>query len=327
MLKLFQISLKNKTKLKVLFIARGKNNNKPGYVVQNQADSLRSEGIDVDFFLVKTGGLIGYIKAYFLLKKSLLAQYDVIHAHYSFCGLIATLKTSNLVVSLMGSDILNCKAINLAIIRFCANNFWRVTILKSPQMAEKLNCRKDIHLVPNGVNLNLFKPMNFNSARNKLNLSNDISYILFVGDPTRDEKNFELVREVVKLINENKVKLLIANNIDPSEMPLYYNSSNCLLVTSFYEGSMNAIKEAMACNLPILSTDVGDSKFNIGEMEYCEIIPFDPYVIAKKVEDLCLEIYRNSARDRILKLHLDQRSVNYKLRTIYKNVCKGSNNN
>ena len=313
--------------MKVLFIAREKNFNKPGYVVQNQADSLRSEGIDVDFFLVKKGGLIGYIKSYFLLKKSLLAQFDVIHAHYSFCGLIATLKSSNLVVSLMGSDILNCNAINLDIISFCANNFWRATILKSPQMAEKLNCKNDIHIVPNGVDLNHFKPMNFNLARNKLNLSNDIAYILFVGDPTRDEKNFKLVREVEELINKNKVKLLIANNIDPSEMPLYYNSSNCLLVTSFYEGSMNAIKEAMACNLPILSTDVGDTKLNIGELDYCEIIPYDPYFIAKKVEDLSSEIYRNSGRDRILKLQLDQSSVNYKLRTIYKNVCKGSYNN
>ena len=46
--------------------------------------------------------------------------------------------------------------------------------------------------------------------------------------------------------------------MEQDQLVKYYNSVDCLILTSFHEGSPNVIKEAMACNLPIVSTKVGD---------------------------------------------------------------------
>ena len=313
--------------MKVLFIAREKTKDLPGYVVQNQANSLRSEGIEIDFFLVRKGGFIGYLISFFQLKKSLIKQYDVIHAHYGLSGILASLKSRKLIVSLMGSDVLNTSKLNLKLLKYLAKTYWKATILKSPQMAEKMGISKSFHIIGNGVNLNIFQPRDISLAKEKLNLRSNYSYILFVGDPLRKEKNFELAMLVEKILEYEKIKLLVVNNISPESMPYYYNASHCLLVTSFYEGSMNSIKEAMACNVPILSTDVGDAKANLQDLDFCEIIPYDASVIARKVKLLCQKLKRNSGRERILSLNFDHTSINKKLKVIYKDISERGNNN
>jgi teichuronic acid biosynthesis glycosyltransferase TuaC len=68
-----------------------------------------------------------------------------------------------------------------------------------------------------------------------------------------------------------------------------------------HEGSPNVIKEAMACNCPIVSTDVGDVKEVIGETEGCFISSFEAKDIATKLQ-LAINFGRTKGRQNISKL-------------------------
>lgn len=101
------------------------------------------------------------------------------------------------------------------------------------------------------------------------------------------------------------------------------NSSDFLLLTSFREGSPQVIKEAMACNCPIVSTDVGDIKWVIGNTEGCYLTTFDPKVVAEKLK-MAIEFAqtkgRTNGRDRIIQLGLDAESVAKKVLEVYQKV-------
>src|SRR4030042_595614 len=100
----------------------------------------------------------------------------------------------------------------------------------------------------------------------------------------------------------------------------YLNAADVLVLTSFKEGSPNVIKEAMACNCPIVSTDVGDVRELIENLKGCFITSFDPTDVANKII-LALDFrdkYRyTTGRDRILSMGLDSKSIAEKMAKVY----------
>lgn len=93
-----------------------------------------------------------------------------------------------------------------------------------------------------------------------LGLPSDGRVALFVGDPARPEKRYWLAQKTVNLlVSRIQVELIVASSGPYEQVPLYYmNACDALLLTSSHEGSPNAVKEALACNLPVVSVDVGD---------------------------------------------------------------------
>jgi glycosyltransferase involved in cell wall biosynthesis len=75
-------------------------------------------------------------------------------------------------------------------------------------------------------------------------------------------------------------------------MPLYLNAADCFLCTSQAEGSPTILKEAMACNLPVVSVDVGDVKQRLGGVANCFIEPRDPDALANRV----IQVLRSGKR-------------------------------
>jgi glycosyltransferase involved in cell wall biosynthesis len=65
-----------------------------------------------------------------------------------------------------------------------------------------------------------------------------------------------------------------------SRINQYMRAADVLLITSLHEGSPNVVKEAMACGLPIVATDVGDIKHNIGDLEGCYTSGNSPQEVA-----------------------------------------------
>ena len=265
--------------MKILVVSRLKSNNVISIITQRQMNSIEKLGHDVSYFMVETGGLFGYFNSLVKLRKLFQKEvYDVVHAHYSLCGIIASLAgAKSLVVSLMGSDTKN-SIFNKLVINYFTRKRWTKVIVKSDEMLAQLKVKKskekDIIVLPNGVDFEIFQPIDKFSARKELGWNQDKKIILFGADPSRTEKRFDLAKHAINSLINYKilVELKVLNNVLPEQVPLYLNGCDVVLLTSNREGSPNIIKEAMACNLPVVTTNVGDVEKTIGNTLGCIIV-------------------------------------------------------
>src|SRR4029077_15346929 len=138
------------------------------------------------------------------------------------------------------------------------------------------------HILPNGVDLDMFAPRPKNAARQELGWGADEQVILFIGDPDDPRKNVRLAREAAETVcRENPAtRLHLAWGVSPNRVPVLMNAADCLVFPSKSEGSPNVIKEAMACALPIVSTPVGDVVERLSGVENCHICEPSPQLFA-----------------------------------------------
>jgi teichuronic acid biosynthesis glycosyltransferase TuaC len=308
--------------MRVLFVCSGNSTHGIGNVVFNQAESLRNQGVQIDFFPVKGKGLIGYTKNIPLLWKYLHNnKFDIIHAHYSASAFVASFAVrESLVVSLMGSDAFMSGLWSIAA-RFFYKFRWDVTIVKSKGMKEQLRMKKAL-VMPNGVDLNKFKTVPKTEARAHIGYSKTKKLIIFVSDPAREEKNFDLAKSAVKYLDRNNVELMPVFNVPSGEIPFYMNAADVLLLTSKWEGSVNVVKEAMACNLPIVSTDVGDVKENTSDVKGCYVCESNANSLSEGLKKALLLENRTNGREKILELKLDTESVAQKIIAVYEEISR-----
>lgn len=304
--------------MKVLFVRSGNNGIEPISTLQGQ--SLEKIGLAVFYYDVIGKGILGYLKNVNKLRSYLKSiKPDVIHAHYSDKGILTLLTLSNLplVVSLMGSDILSVSKLHIYLIRICTN-IWNATIVKSAQLHKILDAKNNVIILPNGVDFDVFHPVEKQKATQMLGWNSDKINILFCSDPRRKEKNFKLAEEAIRLLNSHKKKYVIhyLKEIPINEMKYYYSAADILLMTSLYEGSPNVIKEAMACNCPIVSTAVGDVNEVIGSTEGCFLASFDPQDICAKIL-LAIKFSNDRTHGRENIKHLESKTIANKLRAIY----------
>lgn len=306
--------------MKVLFFCSGNNGVSP--IIKAQADSLIQNGVDVEIFPLIGKGFWGYLKFIRKLKRQIASsKFDTIHAHYSFCGIVASLSTIKPVIcSLMGSDIIAAKSFQF-VIKLFSHIFWKATIVKSVDMKSRIGVRKCL-VIPNGVDIITFKPLNKLQCRAELGWNSEVKIALFVGDPDRFEKNCQLAENAIKLLGSDTIELKVANAIPHKDIAIYINASDVLLLPSLWEGSPNIVKEAMACNIPVVSTDVGDVKWLFGDVQGYFMAQSKPYAFAEAIKN-ALSFRETNGRDRILVLGLDSISVAEKLKSVYLNCISG----
>ena len=288
--------------------------------IQAQAESLRKLGHTIDYYPIKGKGIGGYISNIPQLKHYVKkGNYDIIHSHYSFCGVVSSLSIKKRVVcSLMGSDVKQSRLWKI-LIRYFIKHKWLKTIVKSEEMKKELRIDK-VEVIPNGVDLEIFKPLDNNECIKEIGWKQDRKIVLFAANPQRPEKNFSLAKKAIAALNIEDVELKVVYNVPHKEMPLYLNASDLLLSTSLWEGSPNVIKEAMACNIPIVCTDVGDVKWLLDGVEGCYITSQNPNEIADKLYIALSYNKRTTGRERLIQLGLDSTTVAQKVIKIYENV-------
>ncbi len=292
--------------MKVLFVSSGNSQFGISPLIKAQMDSLIKSGIEIDHFPIVGHGWLGYLQNVKKLRKVLRTRnYQVIHSHYALSAFVSTLAGANPhVVSLMGSDIKSGPIIKL-IIKLLNHFCWKACIVKSQQNKKVIGINK-ANVIPNGVDMNMFFPTDKNKARVSLQWDTTKQIVLFASNPERPEKNFILAKEAISRANIHNIDLRIVYDISHADMRFYFNAANLLILTSFWEGSPNVIKEAMACNCPVVTTDVGDVKWLLGtEPGY--------YITSFLVEDVAEAIIKAlthhndiNGRSRILKLGLNE---------------------
>ncbi len=308
--------------MRVLFISSFNAGGSP--IVVAQAKSLLKYGLDIRIHGIHGKGFIGYIKNILPLYKVIKElNPDHIHAHYSFCGIVSSLATRKPVIcSLMGSDVKSSGLWRL-VIRFFVKRVWASTIVKSEDMKQSLGL-KCVNVIPNGVDMDLFKPMDRSYCRAKLAWSPDKRIVLFAANPARPEKNYTLADQAIKALNSEDIELKVVHGIKHEDMPIYLNAVDVLLLTSLWEGSPNVIKEAMACNTPIVSVDVGDVRWLLEGVDGCYHASKEPVALSAQLNQIFQNIRESRGRERLIELGLDAESVAKRIVGLYKEIIRGS---
>ena len=217
-----------------------------------------------------------------------LGDYDLVHANYGLTAPHALAQVRlPVVLSLWGTDLMGEYG---WLAKRCARHADAVVVM-SERMADELDV--SCHVVPHGVDLDLFRPLPADWSRDRLGWDDheDVRHVLFPYPPARGVKDYPRAQRVAErveteLADEFDVRLHTVTGEPHHLMPVYMNAADVLLVTSEREGSPNAVKEALACDLPVVSTDVGDVAERLRGVSLSRVADTDDDVVAGVVEAL-----------------------------------------
>ena len=247
-----------------------------GRWVRDQVDEVRKRGIDVDLFAFPPGRG-EYLPATRRLRALLRRQrFDLVHAHYGLAGWVARLAGAKpLLVTFHGTDVRHHLVGHLS--RRLA---WRADLIAGVSRAlfEPEDGRPGLPAVPGaavlpcGPDLSRFEAQPRRAARQALGLDPEAPILFFPANPARPEKRGDRATALAAACG---AELRSGGSIEPEQMPLWLNAASAVLVTSDYEGFGMAAIEALACDVPVLSTPVGIAPYALGGIDGCLCAPFD----------------------------------------------------
>jgi glycosyltransferase involved in cell wall biosynthesis len=300
------------------------------FLVQ-QVNYLRSAGLDITVFHFRAKkNPINYLKAWIRLRRQYdLKSYDLIHAHFGQSGLIAIPTKLPLVVTFHGSDLHGIWGQNnrytlageiLKVVSRMVAKYADQVIVVSEHMSRFLPREVNYHVVPGGVNMELFVPLSQSFCRERLGLPRNKPLILFAGIHPR--KRYYLAEEAVKILKtQMDVELLCLSQVAHEEMPFYLNAADVLLLTSKHEGSPTIVKEALACNCPVVSVDVGDLRERISSIKGCFLCENDsPATIASALAKAIDSKEHFESRHQVE--NLDETCVSERIIQIYRSALE-----
>lgn len=306
-----------------------KENPKSHIFVKLQIESLLKLGVQIDVCLLKGRSILKYVLGVGQIRGFLKrAKYDIVHAHYMYVGWTARVSsTSPLVVTFLGSDVYGKYRDNNALRKiggFCHVFFSR--LLCAVTAASIVPCTKMSKLVgtgptviPHGVDLSVFRPME--PERRSLSLVASTFYILFAGLRSNPVKRFALAEQAVTKLKKSysNIELIEIDGLTQDCVASFMNAVDCLLVTSAHEAGPIVVKEALACNLPVVSVNVGDVSDILTGVDNCYVVNPFPDEIAHALECV-LKSGRRSSNGRVKAEDLSLESSARRILEVYEKV-------
>jgi len=307
--------------MKVLIVASYNANRFSAFVIE-QAESLKLLGVKFEYFGIKGKGIFGYLKN----RKKLIVkikdfQPDIIHAHYGLSGALAVLQRKiPVVVTFHNGETLSVLS---NIISSFASLFAKYRIYVAQHIYDLcfFTMRENYTILPCGVNTNL-DILDKNTTREELGLNMEKKYILFGGAFSNLRKNYQLLEKAVCSLNRNDIEIIEMRDLTREKITKLMFACDLFALPTKSEGSPQALKEAMACNCPILATDVADIKYLLGDLEGHYICSFDLTDVVIKIQFALEFSERTNGRERIIKLGLDSETVANKVLQVYKTIIK-----
>lgn len=279
---------------------------------RNQVAVLERNGVDCTTLAVpgrhregevRDRSLLDYLRFYPTVLRHALGQYDLLHANY---GLTAPFALAQpflpVVVSLWGSDLLGKYG---TVSKLCARRADAVIVM-SAHMAREYG--GECVVIPHGVDRDVFSPRPRHAARADLGWRHDAKHVLFPYSPSREVKDYPRARRVVEGARERldaPVELQVVSDVPHERVATYMNAADVLLLTSKHEGSPNSVKEALACDLPVVSTDVGDVRERLEGVSPSFVCTTDGELVDALVTVLEREV-RSNGREKAREISLER---------------------
>lgn len=250
--------------------------------------------------------------------KASFGPYDLLHANYGLTAPPAIVQPNlPVVLSLWGSDLMG----EYGWFTKRVVPYVDAVIVMSERMAEQLD--RECHVIPHGVNRDRFTPTPQETAQSTLDWNPDHYHVLFPYPPKRPVKNFPRAKRVVEASRtqlSSPLEFHTVSGVDHSEMPTYMNAADVMLLTSRREGSPNTIKEALACNLPVVATDVGDARERLDGVTPSRVCRTDRELVDGLV-DILRQGERSNGREQTVELSLER--MGERIRRVYEQVLNG----
>lgn len=310
-----------------------------GRYTQQQVEALRRIGLDVEelFIYRRAKGMRVYARLPALLRKAIaLFKPDLVHVMYGgiMSHLVAyVVRDRPVVVTFHGSDLLGqpherpvrrfLGACGVIASRQAAKRCHGVVAVAEhllKRLPENIPS-SHIRIIPCGIDLDLFQPIDQALCRERLGWTNDTFHILFqnTGDAVKRPHLASTAVERLKGLGV-KAELHHLRGVSYNQVPIWLNASDVLLVTSYHEGSPTIVKEALACNLPIVSLDVGDVRERISGTEGCYMALPDAHDLSAKLLLVGSSRCRIAGRERVQHLSLESTASN--IRRFYLEVLE-----
>ena len=273
--------------------------------IYEQVEALRTKEYSIEYFFIQGKGFFGYLNSVFELRKLLKSSdIDIVHAHYGFSGIVGGLASLflgfPLVTTFHGSDIMDKNNFYFSCLAILLSNECIFVSEKLKTKAKPFLNSKKGSVIPCGVNLDLFFPRSIEKCREELEMPLAAKKILFSSAFSNPIKNSKLAHKAVNRLGFN-VDFIELKDKSRKEVALLLNPVDVLLLTSFSEGSPQIVKEAMASNCPIISTDVGDVSEVIKNTQNCYITSYKPEEISDKLNIILSRGKRSNGRNSIIR--------------------------
>ena len=301
-----------------------------------QIESLRELGVATHAVDMRGIPKLKYLIAIPKIRR-LAQDVDIVHSHYGYCGWLTWIATRlmrsrpKLVMSFMGDDLLGTpradgslewpSRIQKRINKSFARVFDQV-IVKSQEMADLIvPCKSRV--VANGVNMETFRPILREEARQHLGFSTDCKIVLFPGNPENPRKGHPLAKAAVEVAKEllgEKIELVPLWNVEPDDVAIYMNACDVMLMMSFIEGSPNVVKEALSCDVPVIGVQVGDVPEMLSGINGCTVCDRDPKLIGGALAESLQSSVMCNGREILTKRGLDLASVADRVLSVYESA-------
>lgn len=287
--------------------------------VKEQGDALTDLGVHVFYFSVKGKGAKGYLSSLARLKQEIQNhQIDLIHAHYGFCGALGVLQRAvPVVITFHNGETLTTKGkiVSSLAARFSAHN-----IFVAQHIHDKLLFIPDGYsILPCGIDMSQLPLLEKQNAIHEMGLPEDLPNILFGGSFSNTRKNYPLAKEAIDRL-PFPVNLIELKGFSRSDVNKLLCGCDLFLLPTKSEGSPQVVKEALACNCPIVATGVADIPQLLDGVRNSYTTGFDAGEIASRIEMILQDGRRSDGRKKIAERRLDNPQVADSLLAIYHSV-------
>jgi len=234
-------------------------------------------------------------------------EFNLVHANYGLTAPLALAQPVRPVVcSLWGSDLFGRYSMVSKLSARAADE----VIVMSEEMAREVG--GDPAIIPHGVDFDQFRPAPQEQAQDAVGWSHSRKHALFPWGESREVKDYPRAERIVSAARERlstPIELQVLSDVPHEQMSTYMNAADVLLMTSKWEGSPNSVREALACNLPVVATDVGDVREHVEDLSLSQVCQTDEELVDALVT--VLESDRlTEGREQIRHLSMEQMGEN-----------------